>query len=259
VADISCELLGQDGEVLVYHRCHVLGTPDQDPDGPFTDFFESLPWAEQATSIRFLRGKEILHVHAIEEAPPDVDVKGTRLAYDRQAVELKWKARHRQKAANELIHMLRHSSDGGRTWRVIASGLPSPSYRLDPRWLPGGQECCLQVVASSGIRTTVVQGEVFASPLKPRTAYILSPDPMTEFPEGSPVVLRGGAFSADFGLGEMSDVTWTSNLDGPIGRGFDLVAPGLSNGSHLITFTAPDGIGGVATESISIRIGGPPD
>ena len=50
------------------------------------------------------------------------------------------------------------------------------------------------------------------------------------------------------------DATWASNLNGPLGRGFELVAQALSNGSHLITLTAPDGLGGVATASVSVRI-----
>ena len=254
VADISCELVDSNGAVLEFHRCHE-GQPHQDPDGPYVDFAESLRWFDEATSIRFLQGKEVLHVHQIEDVAPDVAVEKAKLVYDQAPVRLQWKARHRQRAADEMIYMVRHSSDGGRTWRVVASGMRRPSVSIDPRSLPAGEKCCLQIVTSSGIRTTVTQGEFFAARPSPRSAYVLSPDPMAEFPTGSPVVLRGGSISPDSGIGDMTDVIWTSSLDGMIGRGFELVADGLSDGTHVITLTTPDGIGGAATQSVSIHIG----
>jgi hypothetical protein len=125
---------------------------------------------------------------------------------------------------------------------------------VHPRLLPGGDRCLFQVVASSGIRTSVTETELFKAPMKPRIASILSPDPGTEVTEGSQVVLRGGAYSPDFGLGEMEDAVWSSNLDGFLGRGFELVAEQLSAGFHTITVTVPDGVGGTTTAHVSIRV-----
>jgi hypothetical protein len=70
----------------------------------------------------------------------------------------------------------------------------------------------------------------------------------------SPLVFRGGAYSPDFGLGEMGDVLWSSNLDGLLGRGFELVTEDLTAGVHAITMTVPDGLGGTTTAHVSIRV-----
>jgi hypothetical protein len=254
VVDISCELLDSKGEVLDFHRCHDR-QPHQDPDGPYVDFTEPLRWVAETTSIRFLQGKEVLHVHVIEDVAPDIDVNKAKLVYGETPVRIRWKANHPQRTASEIRYMVRHSENGGQTWHTIASGMQGSSCWISPQWLPAGEGCCLQIVASSGIRTSVVQGPSFARSPNPRTAYIISPDTMAEFPEGASVVLRGGAISPDFGLGEMTDTTWSSSLDGMIGRGFELAAEGLSNGTHVITLTTADGMGGAASTSISIRIG----
>jgi hypothetical protein len=68
------------------------------------------------------------------------------------------------------------------------------------------------------------------------------------------VLLRGAAFSSDYGLGAPEDVVWSSNVDGVLGRGFELVTDRLSEGAHTITLTAPDGQGGVATAWTGLRV-----
>jgi hypothetical protein len=109
----------------------------------------------------------------------------------------------------------------------------------------------VQVVASSGIRTTVAESKPFAVPLTPRKATILS----AEASASGQVVLRGGAFSPDFGLGAPEDVTWSSNVDGLLGYGFMLVADRLTTeGLHVITLAAPDGLGDLATASTSVTV-----
>ena len=91
-------------------------------------------------------------------------------------------------------------------------------------------------------------------PRKPRSAVILSPQSNSEVASTASVLLRGGAFSPDFGLGAMEDVVWTSNLDRMLGTGLEIVAHGLTVGPHVITVTVPDGLGGVATASMLLRV-----
>jgi hypothetical protein len=129
--------------------------------------------------------------------------------------------------------------------------LSHPECRLRQDLLPGGERCLVQVVASSGIRTSVTQSKPFAAPLTPRLATILSADAAT----AGRVVLRGGAFSPDFGLGSPDDVTWTSNVDGLLGHGLVLVADRLvTEGLHAITLTAPDGTGRLATATTPVTV-----
>ena len=252
LSELSCELLDQSGTVLTYQRCR-LTEKHQDRDGPHVVFHEAIPWIEQAAAIRFLRNREVLHVHEIEETAPKVEIRSPKIQCNDKAMTLEWIGHH---VENELTYMIRYSNDGGATWQVVAANLRDAACQVRLRLMSGGDRCLLQVVASSGIRTSVAQTEPFASPLKLRTAFILSPERKTEVPVGGQVVLRGGAFSPDFGLGDMEDVVWNSNLDGLLGRGFELVADNLSSGFHTITLTVPDGVGGVATASVSLRVSG---
>jgi hypothetical protein len=247
LADVSCELLDADGEVLVFHRCHLRGS-HVDPEGPHVDFHEALPWANEAAAIRFLRDNEVLHIHPIEQAAPVIKFPQAEVRYSEQPVTLRWTGRHRER---ELTYLVRYSSDAGQTWRLVAANLSRAECQLHQRSLPGGERCLVQVVASSGIRTTVAESKPFAVPLTPRKATILS----AETSASGQVVLRGGAFSPDFGLGAPQDVTWNSNVDGLLGYGFALVADRLTTeGLHVITLTAPDGLGGLATASTPVTM-----
>ena len=249
-SDVCCELLDRNGSVLVFHRCGQR-EPNQDPDGPYVDFHEALPWVDEAASIRFLRDRQVLHVHEIEPRTPEIELRSSELQYSEGAVSLEWRARESE---DRLTYMVRYSHDGGDSWSAVATNLRDSSCQVQPDMLPGGDRCVVQVVASSGIRTSVTQSEPFAVPRTARKAFILSPEPRMEVSEGDQVLLRGGAFSPDFGLGDAEDAVWTSKLDGALGRGFELVAQDLSPGFHTIELTMPDGVDGVATAQVSLRV-----
>ncbi|TDO34743.1 hypothetical protein EV643_126103 [Kribbella sp. VKM Ac-2527] len=249
-SDVSCELLDGKGQVLGFHRCRARGS-HVDPDGPHIDFHEAIPWVDEATAIRFLRNKEVLHLHDIEALAPTVKLPASGLRSSEQRLTLKWEGHHPERAVTYLV---RYSRDAGRTWRVVAVNSSKSECVLRQRQLPGGEQCLLQVVASSGIRTHVAQTKPFSVPSEPRSATILSPKSTSETTSTGQALLRGGAFSSDYGLGAPEDVVWSSNVDGVLGRGFELIADGLSEGAHTITLTAPDGQGGVATASAVLRV-----
>src|SRR5262249_46376824 len=120
--------------------------------------------------------------------------------------------------------------------------------------LPGGQECLFQVLASSGLRTAVATSEAFTVPHKGYQPYIITPVHDAVFSAGDTVELLGGGFSPSFGTSQYEDVSWSSNRDGNLGVGYQLVAHRLSPGRHRITLTVPDGLGGDATAAITLTI-----
>jgi hypothetical protein len=143
-----------------------------------------------------------LVVHEIEETPHEVEFRAPNVPYSRERTSLEWTGRHPER---ELTYMLRYSRNRGKSWRALSANLRHATCTLYPSRLPGGEQRLFQVVASSGIRTSVAKSEPFTAPTKPRIASTLSPEPRTEVPEGTPVVLRGGANSPDFGFGEIED------------------------------------------------------
>jgi len=247
---IACELRGEDGRVLAFHRCRP-SDPDQDPEGPYLDVHEAIPWSADAKTITVLRDGEVVDTFEIEPVGPDVRIEPLTTALSDRPARVSWSAHHPERSVRSL---LRFSHDGGRTWRVIGAPSEGTEHTVDPRTLPGGERCLLQVVATSGIRTTIAESEPFTLPVKPRRAHVLCPKSGAEFAEGRRVGLRGGGFSPDFGLGDLEDAVWSSSIDGSLGRGFEVIAENLSEGPHTITLTVPDGVGGAASTAIRLRV-----
>jgi hypothetical protein len=256
---IRCELLGEDGQVLVSHACHLFD-PYQEPDGPELRIAEVIPWEPGVRSIAFLRdGEEISRIEVEEEAPTVTEmpqVTRRRRRGEESLVEVEWQAETPGDAP--AYYMLRYSNDGGSTWRVLTPPSEQPSLAVDLSLLPGGEECKFQVVASTNIRTATAETEPLAVEQKPRVPNIVSPEPDATFLEGEPVVLLGDAFSPDFGTPDLEELVWRSNLDGVIDVGPKVITQELSVGQHRIILSVPDGLGGEAAASVPVTITGGP-
>jgi hypothetical protein len=251
-SSVSCELLDGKGEVLAFHRCHLSDMHGADGDAPFLEFQEVIPWDSRVTSIRFLRAGEVCHVGKVPERPPKIDLHPPAPdRRERNIMRVKWSVDHKERITACL---LRYSADGGVTWRVVALDLTEHQCSVDMDLLPGGDHCLSQVVASAGLRTATAQTEPFAVPRKAMRAHILSPEPGATFVEGDLVLLRGIGFSPDFGTADFQDIVWTSNRDGFIGTGYEVLAQSLSAGRHKLIINFPDRLGGEAYASAFITV-----
>jgi hypothetical protein len=81
------------------------------------------------------------------------------------------------------------------------------------------------------------------------TASISSPSG-TYFKEGENITFSGSATDAGGTQLTGSALVWTSNIDGQIGTGETLITSALSAGDHVITLTATDAAGAIATASL---------
>jgi len=250
-SEVSVELHDTDGAVLVARRCHPL-SPHQQQADEYVEFFEPLPWWPQAAAIVVLRGAEPVASIAIEATAPEVviDPVPSELGKDATAT-MTWTTRHPERP---VICLLRYSNDAGRTWRALAANLTETRYRLDASVLPGGSQCLIEVVASAGVRTTVARTPSFSVPVKPRRAHIVSPASEAKLSAGQPLVLQGSGYSPDFGLGAPEDARWTSSIDGPLGRGLEVLARGLSVGTHQVRLEVPDGLGGTSQALMTVSV-----
>ena len=68
------------------------------------------------------------------------------------------------------------------------------------------------------------------------------------------VTFEGTAYDVDTGEMTPEQLSWSSSLDGVLGQGDSLSLATLSVGQHTITFTADDGAGGVASDSIVLTV-----
>jgi hypothetical protein len=248
---ISCHLLGGQGEILESHHCH-LNDPHQDPDDPYLELHEVLPWYAETRVIAFFREGKLCHELEVESEPPRVCMQPpARLEEPKDLMRVEWYGEHPK---TPVTYVLRYSHDDGKTWRAVIADLTEHSHVVNLDLLPGGERCKFQVVASAGTRTALAETGTFSVPQKPRKVYILSPERDSTFRRGEPVVLLGGGFSPDFQTTDFEDVTWTSSIDGLMGVGYQVIVHTLSVGRHKITLSFPDGLGGEASGSIFVRI-----
>lgn len=248
---ISCQLLSADGKVTLVHHCH-FNDPHQDPEGPYMELHEVIPWEPDTKSIAFIHNGKVIDTYELEEQAPEVSIVSTARAEKRaDLMRVEWQGKHPEKA---VTYLLRYSNNGGTSWRAMAADLTQTSYVVNMELLPGGHQCKFQVVASAGVRTTLAETEPFAVAQKPRQAYILLPEAGASFTEGQAVILRGAGFSPDFETSLPEDGVWTSDIDGILGVGYELVLRTLSVGEHTITLRVADGLGGEASSHVTITV-----
>ncbi|MBL1277873.1 MAG: hypothetical protein COB30_017475 [Ectothiorhodospiraceae bacterium] len=242
--DHSIELHDGQDNILWAKRLMLEGA-HQNHDDSHTQYSESIPMLDGAAKLVFKCG------HAagattidIPKKAPTVSIKPLKMDTCNEqsgTVTLNWESQCGK--GEKVASIIRFSNDGGKNWRPVAVELVESQYMVDFDQLPGGKECKLQVIVSTTLRTAMAETETFAVAQTAAQAMI-SPVQQDEQTQKSGVVeLAGCAYSPD-GCAEEGDCRWNSSLDGDLGCGEYLIANNLTPGEHVISLTAPDGMGG---------------
>jgi hypothetical protein len=135
-SSVVFELRDADGQVIGFHRCH-LTDPHVDPDSPYRDYHEVVPWENETRSIAFFRdGEELDNVEEVEEQAPQITSQPvTALEGGTNRIRLDWEGHHETKS---ITYLVRYSNDGGENWLGLAAGLTEPNFKVDLDTLPGG-------------------------------------------------------------------------------------------------------------------------
>lgn len=252
-SDIYCDLFDAAGRLLGSARCMASAyRPDQATLGDTYQAVVAL--ADEAVAVGIRRERQRLAKLDLPSTPirsltidtPDCDTAGGG------EVTLKW---HADGDDADSRYLVRYSTDGGRRWLALACDRAARSLTIDPERLPGGDACCFEVVAAWAPAALAARTDTFSLPRKPRRAHILAPSGDGDGPGARPLMLSGDALSPDFASPAMDELFWHSNVDGFLGAGVELAACGLSPGAHVITLTAPDGLGRTSSASVLVRVG----
>jgi len=193
-------------------------------------------------------------------APTVEFVSPTGAALEDGRLRVEWSASDAD--GDDLTYYLRYSPDGTR-WAPIATGSTQTRFDVDVAELPAfvdGQGR-FQVIASDGLRTQdalspTLSGSGAIWPLGGNAPWVevVTPDDGKSYKRASRVVLHSSGWDLeDRGLSG-TDITWSSDVDGPLGFGRLLTVADLSVGTHVLTVTATDSSGMMATDSTTITI-----
>lgn len=150
---------------------------------------------------------------------------------------------------------VQYSPDNGSTWQTIATGLTETSLVVNFSEISGSDgNALIRVLVSDGINTGLAESGEFTVPTKPPSVEILFPQNDAVFGLGELVYLQSYAYDYEDGL--LTNLIWTSSIDGQLGNSVQLPLTELSHGTHNISLTVEDSDGNVVSKSITVYIDG---
>ncbi len=152
-----------------------------------------------------------------------------------------------------LVYSLFYSPDGELRIPLVEE-TSTNSFAWDSTWVPSGNAPRLTLVASDGVRATVVDSATFTVADQPPNVSINLPVDGDVYAVGFPVPLRGSVIDPEDGLVGTSELTWSSDRDGDLGQGSILSVTTLSEGVHVITAEASDSAGNTGSDSVTITV-----
>jgi hypothetical protein len=164
--------------------------------------------------------------------------------------------------ADDLRYTLRYSPNGENMVPLLTSDTAT-EYTVDLSELPGLVDGVgyFELFASDGLNTTVIKTAPLSSGSEklglgsnPPRVDVLTPDSGTSFLKGAAVILHSSGWDLEDKAINGTALTWSSNLDGPLGTGRLFAVTNLSVGEHVITVTATDSSLLMATADTLITI-----
>jgi len=163
---------------------------------------------------------------------------------------------------DELTYSVYYSADGA-VWKGLALNTPDSEVVVSRSQLVASNNGQLLVIVSDGINSSRSMVDLIVIGNNAPTVSILSPGDSDTFSGVQSVFFDAVAYDTEDGRLDGSSVVWTSDLDGNLGSGREIIllASDLSVGNHLITVTATDANGESSSATVSIdvsRIAPPP-
>lgn len=238
---------------------HVLATnaiyvDELDGDTGMRIFTELVPMATGATYLQLRADGVVLDEQAASAHAPQVTLLSPNGGEDViPGSVVRWSVTDAD--GDALTIMLLYSRDDGVTWRPIKMGATGNSYTLENP-LREASAARMRVIASDGFLTAQDDSDqLFSIPGNAPWAVIGGPAEGVVIPPGTPVVLEGWGYDLDDGPLSEGALTWTSDRDGTLGTGPEVLLTSLSPGQHRITLTATDGKANLGSDAVDILVG----
>jgi hypothetical protein len=233
------------------------GTGEQDAMGVFTAYLTPTPGLRM---IQLLYNNDVVETLMIPQDPPEVTLVSASYDSTYQTAQVAWTTPLEN--APNLHYHVHYSADNGVSWTPIAIDLSPDDVNYHDQafhWgvhaaqIEASTQAKLRLIASDGFNETVVTSKAFNVPDVGPLVDITAPDNNVVV-DAFPIALQGYAY--DIMTGDRTEAaTWTSNKDGPLGSGGNLMVAGLSDGVHTMTLSADDGQGHTGSDTIRLTVG----
>ncbi len=255
----SLELQDAQGTVLFVRRFSLptvyAEMPISDHDAGF--FRETVPFASQTARIVFRYESQVIREVRVSSNAPTVTVlqpNGGEVWDGSGPYTVAWDARDAD--GDAVTARVLFSADGGVSWEPLAVNLSSQQYVVDASDLPGSDNALIRIQVSDGVNTTADESDgSFRVSGKAPLVFVLGPKEGDRLSPGEQLILQGQASDPEEGAIAGEALSWSSDIDGPLGVGTDVVVDELSPGVHQITLAATDGDGMVGEAGVRVLVG----
>jgi len=255
--DHCLDLQSVSGSILSRHCFELTYATSSNGEGNGTGRFSFiLPLPAEASRIVLRHGPTVLAERVASAHAPSVSIvaplAGEVLG---DTTTISWAASDEDE--DVLYYTVLYSHDGGTSWWPLAVDLTEDSLHTSTASWPGGSEARVQVLASDGFNTAIADSGVFEVTHKAPSAWIGAPQSESLLNPSEAIVLTGHAEDLEDGELTGASITWSSDRQGVLGSGSQLILPVLTldPGEHEITLTATDSHGQTGTASVTVFVG----
>jgi hypothetical protein len=205
------------------------------------------------TALQIVRAGAVLAQCAATANAPVVNA--VTAVYDNQGPSLQITIDAADADNDPLRFSIQFSNDDGATWRTLRVNEGSFSFTANPRFLPGGAQCRIRVIASDGFNSAVATSDAFALPGRAPEPFIGGVRDGQRLPFGTTESLIGFALDAEDGSLPPADLSW--DLAGPTpktGTGPSLALSDLSPGIYTATLSTTDAHGNPGTKTLTFEV-----
>jgi hypothetical protein len=221
--------------------------------GNIAQIVDFVPGTRRLAIYSDAAGREIGSI-AVSGNAPDISNLVAQAPTGGGSIELSWDSSDPD--GGELSSTILYSNDGGTTWQTIAAGVRGTTFTADSSELPGssGASGVFRVVVDDSVLTNEAKSTPLDVPGKAPETRITAPLTGTTYMLGQSTDLEGVGEDLEDGTLEDAQLSWSSDLDGPLGTGRLLHVQELSDGTHHVTLTATDSDGQTGTAAVVVNV-----
>ncbi len=157
---------------------------------------------------------------------------------------------------DKLTYMLQYSHDGGQTWKPLLKDITTTGVILESfDGMPGSDNGLFRVIANDGVNTgSDTTDTTFSIPDRGPSTLIFTPINAIALPQGSAAYFTGQSIDLEDGSLSGESLVWSSDLDGVLGNGKEVIVYTLSPGVHEIKLTGTDSKGQAGEAIVYVNV-----